>query len=422
VIDSGVRYHPDLSITGGGMTRIRHAQSFLPNDWNTDDLCGHGTHIAGIIGGNGAMSTGSYYKKTFYGVARDVNLVNLRVLDRYGRGDVSNVLAALQWSINNRATYGIRVINLSLGHPVGESYKTDPLCRAVEAAWKAGIVVVCAAGNGGRQHGTTAANRTNEGYGTVYGSIQSPANSPFVITVGAMKQGPGRHNDRIATYSSRGPTQIDYVAKPDIVAAGNRIVSLYSFGSTLYTWNTNSGNGLPVREYTHNTWNGFSSDYFYLSGSSMAAPVVSGAVALLLEKEPYLSPDTVKARLMLTADKWKHPNGQADAMTFGAGYLNIAAALGSDAEATQYALSPTVYKTSTGIKVNTTGVIGTNGLWGTGTVGGTQVLWGGDAVPVPLTLAPLPELTVSPVWSNQILWGGNETTVDLSSLVIYGEN
>src|SRR5206468_3179944 len=136
------------------------------------------------------------------------------------------------------------------------SYKSDPLCNAVKSAWQNGITVVCAAGNGGRQYASTGSNRSNEGYGTAYGTIQSPANSPYVITVGATKLGTGgRSTDKVATYSSRGPTVLDYVAKPDIVAPGNRIISLYSYGSTLYTWNTNTGNGLPVSYYTTNTWN-----------------------------------------------------------------------------------------------------------------------------------------------------------------------
>ena len=135
----------------------------------------------------------------------------------------------------------------------------------MEKAWKAGIVVVCAAGNTGRQSNATQAGRDNEGFGTAYGSIQSPGNSPYVITVGAMKTGGagGRGYDKIATYSSRGPTRLDLVMKPDIVAPGNRVVSLYSFGSTLYQWNEANGNGLPQTEDMVNGASGFhSADYF----------------------------------------------------------------------------------------------------------------------------------------------------------------
>src|SRR5206468_1075614 len=152
-----------------------------------DDLCGHGTHVAGIIAGNGAGSSGSNYYRTFYGIARNANIVNVRVLDAYGQGYVSSMVDAITWCINARKRNNIRVMNLSLGHPVGESYTTDPLCQAVEQAWKAGIFVVCAAGNDGRLNSTIAAGADNEGWGTAYGSIQAPGNDPYVITVGATK-------------------------------------------------------------------------------------------------------------------------------------------------------------------------------------------------------------------------------------------
>ena len=131
----------------------------------TDDCCGHGTHVAGIIAGNGATSTGSQYYRTFYGIARNANLVSVRVLDQNGQGSVSTVISGLQWVVANKAKYNIRVINLSLGHPVGESYTTDPLCQAVEAAWKAGIVVVCAAGNNGRANAAQHRGRGQRGLG-----------------------------------------------------------------------------------------------------------------------------------------------------------------------------------------------------------------------------------------------------------------
>src|SRR5207247_1759165 len=169
----------------------------------------------------------------------------------------------------NRQAYNIRVINLSLGHPAGESYTTDPLCQAVEQAWNAGIVVVCAAGNGGRKNSSQDATSSNEGYGTAYGSIQSPANSPFVITVGATKSVDGiRANDRIATYSGRGPTRLDFVLKPDIIAPGNRIVSLnapYSYLETAY----GSANAVPSSEYMTGSSCGLTAYYFRLSGTSM---------------------------------------------------------------------------------------------------------------------------------------------------------
>src|SRR5262249_43611400 len=155
-----------------------------------NDLLGHGTHVAGIIAGNGYNSAGLTYYHTFYGIARRANIVNVRVLDDQGLGTVSNVIAGIGWVVGNKAGYNIRVLNMPLGNPVFESYTTDPLNQAVEAAWKAGIVVVCSAGNDGRVSDfvDTLNHPENEGYGTNYGSINVPGNDPYVITVGAMKQ------------------------------------------------------------------------------------------------------------------------------------------------------------------------------------------------------------------------------------------
>ena len=133
-----------------------------------EDPCGHGTHIAGIIAGNGFASANPLKNfQTFRGIAPRANIVSVRVLDSQGRGTVSGVIAGIQWAVANKAKYKIRVLNLSLGHPVGESYTTDPLCQAVEKAWKAGIVVVCAAGNDGRYFRyTVTPGADNGGYGT----------------------------------------------------------------------------------------------------------------------------------------------------------------------------------------------------------------------------------------------------------------
>ncbi len=247
-----------------------------------------------------------------------------------------------------------------MGHPVGESYTTDPLCQAVEAAWKAGIVVVCSAGNDGRLDSFTLPPLPNEGYGTAYGSITSPGNDPYVITVGAMKGAEynaggsynvaGRAGDRICTYSSRGPSRLDFVVKPDIVAPGNQIISLNAPGSFLSD-NYGASNGVAWPQFATTGTAADSLKYFRLSGTSMAAPVVSGAAALLLQHDPTLSPDTVKARLMLSADKWAFPDGMGDPCTFGAGYLDIPAALQCSAVATSTRKAPasaaTAWATST---------------------------------------------------------------------------
>ena len=157
-----------------------------------------------------------------------MSYVSLRVLDNYGVGFTSNVINAVQWAVANKTTYGIDVINLSLGHPIFEPAATDPLVQAVEAAVRAGIVVVASAGNTG----------TNPLTGQVgYAGISSPGNAPSAITVGAMRtqDTARRSDDVIADYSSRGPTWYDGYAKPDVVAPGHRVVGPAATNQTLYT-------------------------------------------------------------------------------------------------------------------------------------------------------------------------------------------
>ena len=430
VVDSGVKkYHLDL------LGRVKQSVNFVtsldPLDNTTEDPCGHGTHVAGIVAGNGTASSFSSAYRTFKGVAPAANIISVRVLNRFGGGWVSDTLAGLQWITTNKDTYNIRVVNLSLGHPVGESYKTDPLTKAVDSLWNAGLVVVCAAGNDGRQNLIALPGFDNEGYGTAYGSIQSPGNSPSVITVGAMKQAPGtnyttynRSNDRIATYSGRGPTRLDYVLKPDIVAPGNRIISLnsqsYAWGTgTLLSYlqgNFGNTNVVPYGAYltltdTSKISASASFAYFQLSGTSMASPVVAGAAALLLEKDPTLTPNQVKMRLMLTADKWG-----SDVNSYGAGYVNIPAALSSKASVSSSAKSPVLKRNSDGTvsvvktgsiaaEVNDTRLIwGDRALWGNNTLTSSRALWGNF------------------IWSDRALWGNTTNVADLSNKVIIGEN
>src|SRR6202041_158112 len=228
------------------------------------DAYGHGTHVSGIIGGNGSASgAGTGYAQRIAGMAPNVNIINFRVLDQNGAGTDSQVIAAIQRAIQLKSQYNIGVINLSLGRPVFESYTLDPLCQAVEQAWKAGIVVVVAAGNDGRDNSLGTSG---------YGTIAAPGNDPYVITVGAMNTmgTPSRADDQIASYSSKGPTLFDHVVKPDLVAPGNRIVSLYSSGLTLN--HLFPGNEIPYSLYQVNGNSGASDTYYRLSGTSMAAP------------------------------------------------------------------------------------------------------------------------------------------------------
>ena len=218
VIDSGVTNRTDFNSAGSSASRVVYNENFVQSSNTASDQFGHGTHVAGIIAGNGNQSTGANYTKTFKGLAPNANIINLRVLDGNGKGYDSDVITAIQRAISLKSTYNIRVINLSLGRPIWESYQLDPVCQAAEAAWKAGIVVVVSAGNSGRDN-----SQGTNGYGT----ITAPGNDPYVITVGAMKTmvTPDRSDDQIASYSSKGPTQIDHIVKPDLLAPGNMIAS-----------------------------------------------------------------------------------------------------------------------------------------------------------------------------------------------------
>src|SRR5712691_8445705 len=159
VIDSGISDIPDLHNASGSF-EVVYAQSFIPNDPSTSDPFGHGTHVAGIIASSGASSAGLTYYRHFVGIASGVDLINLRVLDANGTSTDSVVIAAIQKAVTLQKRYNILVMNLSLGRAVYESASLDPLCQAVESAWKAGITVVVAAGNYGRLN-----TYGNSGYG-----------------------------------------------------------------------------------------------------------------------------------------------------------------------------------------------------------------------------------------------------------------
>ncbi len=275
VIDSGIAAHSALA------QKVVASVSMLGNDPSVNDDYGHGTHVAGIIAGAAgpAKLVTSLYTG---GIAPGVQLINIRVLGDDGSGLTSDVIAGIDWAIAHRTAYNIRVINLSLGHGVTEPSATDPLCEAVGRAYAAGIVVVAAAGNNGR---------TADGH-TILGGITSPGNSPVAITVGAVNTAGTvkRSDDTITTYSSRGPTEYDFTMKPDVAAPGNKIVSLEASGSYLSTHYPS----------LHRAGSG-SNAYMQMSGTSMAAPMVSGAVALLLQGTPGLSPAQVKLALQMGA-------------------------------------------------------------------------------------------------------------------------
>ena len=228
------------------------------------DENGHGTHIAGII----------------RDVAPGAHIVSLKAMGADGSGQTSTVIEAIDWAIDNRRAWNIRIINVSLGHPVMESEKDDPLCQAVQRATDAGILVTVAAGNVGKLADGTP----------VVGGISSPGNSPSALTVGALntRQTAARSDDVMATYSSRGPTMIDGVLKPELVAPGNRILASVPRDAYLATL-------LPERVVGRGA-----ETYMELSGTSMSAAVAAGAAALLLEARP-LTPPEAKVLLQFTS-------------------------------------------------------------------------------------------------------------------------
>jgi serine protease AprX len=275
------------------------------------DEYGHGSHVAGVAAGR---SIGAGSSRGFNGIAPGAHVIDVRVLDGRGIGQVSDVIAGIDWVIANRLRHNIKVMNLSLGAASTESYVTDPLCRAARRAVSLGITVVASAGN----HGLTLDGLER------YGSIMAPGNDPSVITVGSANthQTDTRNDETINHFSSRGPTrshsidaanrkQYDNLLKPDLVAPGNRIIA------------AESRDGFLASHYPlHNNGSGVNA-YMQLSGTSIAAPAVAGAAALLLQKNVGLTPPLIKAILQYTAQQLPNANLSQQ----GAGLLNIEGAV-----------------------------------------------------------------------------------------------
>ena len=302
VVDSGVAGHPDLAgriVAAVDFTSATTSASPVP----LGDPGGHGTHVAGLVAGDGTASAGAYV-----GVAPGASIVDVRVIRADGTSDLSTVLRGLQWILENRRTYNIRVANLSLGAPMATSYTQDPLATAAEILSFSGVLVVAAAGNGGPAGGT----------------VLSPASDPYVLTVGALDDAgtSDPSDDSVATFSARGPTA-DGIAKPDLAAPGRKMVSLRSPGSTLDLL-------YPDRQVS--TAPLAPPEYFRLSGTSMAAPVVAGVAALMFERNPTLTAGQVKHRLRETATAL--PFGSAT--TTGAGMVSAPRAVAAVDPALDY--------------------------------------------------------------------------------------
>ncbi|HRW11286.1 MAG TPA: S8 family peptidase, partial [Caldilineaceae bacterium] len=296
VVDSGISPHPDLNDYYNSGRLVKQI-NFVPGNPTPDDFYGHGTHVAGIIGGIGQSSDGAYM-----GVAPEAKLIDVRVTDDYGMGNTSTVVAGLEWIYQNRNTYNIKIANLSLNSTLPESYHQSPLNAAVEILWFNKIVVVVSAGNGGQE------------------KLYPPANDPFVITVGSVddKKTADISDDKLSSFSAYGIT-VDGFAKPDIVAPGQNIVSLLA------------GDDMNLKKsFPANAVSGYQNKYFRMSGTSMASAVVAGAVAILLESDSGLTPDQVKYRLMATAKPFTVNNATC---ATGAGYLDLYAAVHSNTTA-----------------------------------------------------------------------------------------
>jgi serine protease AprX len=271
ILDTGIVENEDFK------GRVILFKDFVNNNDKPYDDNGHGMHVSGICCGNGALSNGLYR-----GIAPEANIIMLKTLNNEGRGNAADVLAGIQWIANNKDKYNIRIANMSIGtETTGDN---DPLVRAVEALWNKGVVVVTAAGNNGPAPGT----------------ISSPGISRKVITVGSSDDDVEVqiYGSAMKNFSGRGPTP-DCIIKPDVVTPGSDIVSCLSPDAK--SVNKRVGN-----------------NYQCLSGTSMSTPMVSGAIALLLQKHPDLSPDDVKYMLKLSSTDLNYPRNHQ-----GWGLINI---------------------------------------------------------------------------------------------------
>ncbi len=263
VIDSGIHPHPDLK------DKIRAWVDLKDGQAHPYDTLGHGTHVAGLAAGTGKRSAGA-----IKGTAPEADLVAVRI------SSVAEAIKGIQWIIENKDKYNISVVNMSLGDFATRSYKDDPWAQAAQKAIDAGLVVVVAAGN----------------EGPASGSVSTPGTNPEVITVGALddRWTLDRADDQVADFSSRGPTAIDGLTKPDVLAPGVGILGPLAPGATL-----------DVPELPH-----VGNDYFGISGTSMATPIVAGLAADLKQANPRLTHHDVKEILVQSADPL--PSGRAE--------------------------------------------------------------------------------------------------------------
>ena len=385
VIDSGLEMSSEFQ---GRVTAFYDFTNGQTRASSSFDDYGHGTHVAGTIGGSGALS----YNRDYRGVAPQVRFVVLKVLDASGAGYTSDVVRAIDFAVANRDRFGIDIINLSLGHPIYEPASTDPLVLAVERATKAGIVVVAAAGNLGKHPDTGLPG---------YAGITSPGNAPSAITAGALAtvDTVARGDDRIPEYSSAGPTWYDALVKPDIVAPGHNIVATAAKRGTLY------------RNYPQ--LRAQDSDYMRLSGTSMATGVATGLVALMIEAHeaempgtPRLSPNFVKGALQYSAFTVRDDVGVPyNPLRQGAGALNGRGAIQLAQYVDTSQRSGSFWLTR--VPSPWTTIAGETHTWNQGIIWGSGIIWGATVD------------VNHQAWGNGIIWGAD---VDWDSGIIWGSN
>jgi serine protease AprX len=274
VIDTGVAGDlPDFRVSQtDSSSRVVASAVVNPGAQSAGDSYGHGTLVAGILAGNsGYRPANDPLRGKYAGAAPDANIVSVKIADEAGKATVLDAIYGIQFAVDHRADYNIRVINLSVESDEPQSYTTDPLDAAVEAAWNHGIVVVAAAGNRGAVDGAV-------GY--------APGNDPYIITVGAVddQATKGVTDDVITSWSSRGVTQ-DGFNKPDLYAPGAHIVANLSPDSAYASLCPSC------------IVNG---SYIQAGGTSLSAPIVAGTVASILQKRPTWTPDMVKGALLNT--------------------------------------------------------------------------------------------------------------------------
>lgn len=301
-LDTGLDQLPGMSVDLKGRDKAWGTYDAINDTVSNydDEANGHGTHVASI-----AVNSDFDVHGQIYGVAPNAAHVGIKAFDAEGKATYADVIRGIDWALQVKDQINLRVLNMSFSGPVRSNYWDDPLNRAVMKAWQAGIVVVASAGNSGPEPMT----------------IGVPGNVPYIITVGAMTDDYTAFNyndDKVASFSASGPTPEGFV-KPDLIAPGGHISGLMSFDSQIVSEHPEFHDG---------------GRYFEMSGTSQAAAVVSGVVALILTNDPTLTPDQVKCRLMDSAYSADNEDGTKRYSVFqqGAGLVSAYFAIESSAD------------------------------------------------------------------------------------------